>query len=205
VGSLTTGTQIYFRGYATNSAGTDYTSADGTLYTEPAAQPTGIGFSAITENSMTISWSDPGGATGSEGAIVVMKQGSDPNVGDEIPTDGSDGTTYSPSNAWGSAGSIGAGGAKVVFLGSGNSVNVTGLTADTFYYVRIYEYAGSGTGDTGINYLEETPLQGNDKTSAGGPTAPTLSSPVLVGGLTSVTANGATLGAVEHHGIADDR
>jgi len=85
VGSLTAGTQIHFRGYATNSAGDGYTPTDGTVYTEPANQPNTLGFSAITANSMTITWSDPGGATGSEGAIVVMKQGSDPNVGDEVP------------------------------------------------------------------------------------------------------------------------
>ena len=115
---------------------------------------------------MTISWSDPGGATGAEGAIVVMKPDSDPSVGDEIPVDGNDGTSYTPSNAWGSAGTIGAGGAKVVFLGSGNSVNMTGLTQDVTYYVRIYEYAGTGTGDTGINYLEETPLSGSQLTAA---------------------------------------
>ena len=167
---------------------------------------------------MTISWSDPGGATGAEGAIVVMKPDSDPSVGDEIPVDGNDGTSYTPSNAWGSAGTIGAGGAKVVFLGSGNSVNMTGLTQDVTYYVRIYEYAGTGTGDTGINYLEETPLSGNETPTVAA-TVPTLSTPVLIGGLTTVTFSGATLGAtqtgngggtghrpghrVEYNGIAD--
>lgn len=93
-----------------------------------------------------------------------MKEGADPSVGDEVPVDGNDATSYSPSNAWGDAGGIGAGGAKVVFLGSVNSVNVTGLATDTTYYVRIYEYAGNGTGDTGINYLEETPLSGSSQT-----------------------------------------
>ena len=77
---------------------------------------------------MTLSWSDPGGATPSEGAIVVMKAGSDPSVGDEIPVDG---VEYAASSVWGSAPAIGAGGAKVVFAGGGNSVNVTGLDRKT--------------------------------------------------------------------------
>ena len=103
---------------------------------------------------------------------------------------------FAQSNDWGSAGAIGAGGAKVVFLGSGNSVNMTGLTQDVTYYVRIYEYAGTGTGDTGINYLEETPLSGNETPTVAA-TVPTLSTPVLIGGLTTVTFSGATLGATQ--------
>jgi hypothetical protein len=159
--ALTAGTQIFFRGYATNSAGNGYTPMDGT---EPANQPTGFGTSAINPTSMTISWSDPGGATAFEGAIIVMKEGADPSVGDEIPADG---VEYGANNAWGSAPAIGAGGAKVIFAGAGNSVNVTGLADNTTYYVRIYEYAGNGNGDTGINYLEEAPLTGNETTISG--------------------------------------
>ena len=35
---------------------------------------------------------------------------------------------------------------------SGNSVDVTGLLPSTTYWVKIYEYSGSGTGQAGINY-----------------------------------------------------
>jgi len=132
VPSLTAGTRIYFRGYATNSEGDGYTGTDGTVYTEPSSQPTtGLGFTPAT-TSMTIVWDDPAGVTIDQGTIIVMKAGSDPT---EVPADGSDASVYSPSNAWGSAGAIGT--AKVVFMGTGNSVNVTGLIADTFYHVRI--------------------------------------------------------------------
>jgi hypothetical protein len=183
---LNSGTLIYFRSYAVNGTGTGY-GPDNSFYTEPANQPTGIAFPATTNNSMTINWSDPAGATAAEGAIVVMKEGVDPSAADEIPTDGFDAISYSPSSSWVSAGTIGAGGARVLFLGSGNSVNVTDLNPGTSYFVRIYEYAGVGTGDTGINYLEEAPLFGSDQTTA--PVSlPTLSSTPTFASVTATTA-----------------
>jgi hypothetical protein len=105
---------------------------------------------------MNISWSDPIGAKAAEGAIVVMRAGAAPT---ETPADGSDSSVYSPNSDWDLAGSIGT--SRIVFMGTGNTVNVTNLVTDTTYYVAIYGYAGTGTGETGINYLEETPLAGN--------------------------------------------
>ena len=160
---LAAGTRIHFAGYAFN--GLYGYSVDGTpFWTEPANQPESISITPDA-NSLTISWSDASGATASEGAIVVVRAGSDPDT--DIPVDGNDAISYSPNADWDFAGALGT--SKVVFMGSGNSVNVTNLANSTTYYVRIYGYAGSGTGETGINYLEPLPLTGFGTPFASGP------------------------------------
>ena len=64
------------------------------LYGTGEASPPALAFSAITANQHDhFSWSDPGGATGAEGAIVVMKPGTrTPALTMKYRLDGSDGT-----------------------------------------------------------------------------------------------------------------
>ena len=57
---LPEGSLIYYRGYATNSIGTDY-SSDGTIYTEPT-QPNTPSFTSVGTTGVTVNW-----ATGSTG------------------------------------------------------------------------------------------------------------------------------------------
>ncbi|MFP5042813.1 LruC domain-containing protein [Parasediminibacterium sp. JCM 36343] len=56
----------------------------------------------------------------------------------------SSGTAYTASTVYGSGTAIGGG--YVVYNGTGNSVVVTGLTANTTYYYTVVEYNGTGTG-----------------------------------------------------------
>ena len=150
---LSAGTKIYYRGYAVNSVGTAY-STDGSFYTEPATQASGVSFSAIGSRSMTISWT---AGTGGAGRIVLVKAGS---AVTGVPADGMD-TGYTANSVFGSGTLVGDG--YVVFKGNGTSVTLSGLSASTTYYVAVFEYAGSGndSGDNkGINYLG-TPATGN--------------------------------------------
>lgn len=55
------------------------------------------------------------------------------------------GTNYSANATYGSGATIGAGN-YVVMNGSGNTVTVTGLTAGTTYYFKVFEYDGTTTG-----------------------------------------------------------
>jgi len=178
---LTEGSLIYYRGYATNSVGTGY-SADGILYTEPN-QPTGISFSNLNSSSMTVNWTS--GSTGNaSNVIVVMKAGS--AITSAYPYDNA---TYTANAAFGSGSQVypGTGGAYVVYKGNGNSVNVTGLSANTTYYVSIFAYSVGAPGSENYNIFSPT---------SGSQTAVTLSTPTLTTPTaSSVAGSTATLGA----------
>jgi hypothetical protein len=150
---MTQGTQIFYRGYAENSAGRNWTS-DASFYTEPTQVGGPVSFSAITSNSMTVSWSAGGG----DGAIVVMREGPDP-----VNVDPQDGTEHDPGTSdFTDGANLGGSPANyVVFRAAGTFVNVTGLSPTTTYYVAVYEYAGSGSGLSGINYQQDAPQTGS--------------------------------------------
>lgn len=175
---LTAGTLLYYRGYATNSAGTAY-SPDGSFYTEPTTQASAVTFSGVTTTAMTVNWTRGSGS----GVIVLMKQAS---AVDSNPVDGTY-TGYTANAAFGSGTQIGTGN-YVVYKGTGTSVPVTGLTAGTTYHVAVYEYAGtldtSGV-NQGTNY-KLTPATGNQTTSTDPRVAPGVPS-ASVTGCTSAT------------------
>jgi YVTN family beta-propeller protein len=178
---LPTAAKIYYRGYATNSFGTGY-SSDGSFYTEPSVQASGLGFSAVGSAGMTVNWTRGNG----DGVIVLMKQGSAVN---SDPADGTY-TGYTANSAFGSGTQIGTGN-LVIYRGAGTSVTVTGLNYLTTYYLAVYEYKGSvdtSGADQGTNYLL-TAAAGSQMTS---PAIPTLTSPTA----TAILSSQATLGAI---------
>ncbi len=149
--SLPVGTRIYYRGYATNFAVTGYSPED-SFYTEPL-QASNVQISAVTHNSMTVTWTND---ASSDGALVVIKANTMFPGG---PVDEID--HYSASNLYGSGTNIDN--AYVVYLGSGNTVDVTYLSAETPYYVYVFAYAGTGAL---INYQQDDPATGTATTSA---------------------------------------
>jgi hypothetical protein len=148
----------------TNSPGTGVIlTATGTLTTatsstitmlpvEPTTQASSVNFSAVDGTSMTVNWTNGNGAT----RIVFAKSGS------AIDAHPSDGTSYTADGAFGSGTQIGTGN-YVVFIGSGNSVAVNGLSAHTTYHVAVYELNGSGGTE---NYLTTSPATGNQATGS---------------------------------------
>ncbi|MBI3185630.1 MAG: CxxxxCH/CxxCH domain-containing protein [Myxococcales bacterium] len=178
---LTAGTQLYYRGYADNATGRGY-SPDGSFYTEPATQASGVNFTGVSGTGMTVNWTRGSGS----GVIVLMKAGS---AVDSNPADGTY-TGYTANTVFGSGTQIGTGN-YVVYKSTGASVAVTGLTSGTTYYVAVYEH--QGTVDTsgvnqGANY-KLTPATGSQLASSAAP--PTLTSPTA----TSILDTTATLGA----------
>ncbi|NCC94474.1 MAG: hypothetical protein EOM10_14550, partial [Opitutae bacterium] len=154
---LTQGTKYYYRGYAVNSAGTGY-SPSGSFHTEPA-QATDIGFASVGAAVMTVSWTKPASA---DGVIVVMR------AGNSAVTDPTDGVLHSANAAFGSGANLGSD-SYVVYRGSGESVEVTSLSASTTYYVEIFAYKGTDADDgvdQGINYRQTSPLDGSQATTA---------------------------------------
>jgi hypothetical protein len=175
--SLPIATQIFYRGYASNTAGTGY-SPDDSFYTEPD-QTSGVAFSNVTDTSMRISWT---AAPSTTNAIVVVKQGSAVDSG---PVDG---TAHTANAAFGAGDQLGTGN-YVVFRAAGTQVDVTGLTASTTYFVAVYAYAGAGAL---INYQQDGPATGSQGTTAA-PAVPGLSLPTAASIDTSSAVLGATL------------
>lgn len=95
---------------------------------EPTTQATSPIASSIEMNSMTISWTNGNGAN----RLVAVKPISNPAF---APVDG---TSYAANSIYGQGSSLGYG--WVVYNGTGSSVTVTGLVANTAYYFLIYEF-----------------------------------------------------------------
>jgi len=103
---------------------------------EPTRQARYIGFSSVSSTSFTVSW-----VNGNGSARIVVVGTSSSDISTYQP---SDGTSYTANSVYGSGNNLG-GSVYCVYNGSsGRSVTVTGLTANTTYWVKVYEYNGSG-------------------------------------------------------------
>ena len=153
VTGLNPGIPYYYRVRAYNSGGTSVNSNTITVATsigEPGLQATAVSFSSVTSNSMTISWTRGDGAA----CIVVVKAGS------AVDSDPVDGTAYTANAVFGNGSQIGTGN-RVVYIGIGTSVDITGLASNTTYHVAVYEFNGTGGAE---NYLTLTPAIGSQAT-----------------------------------------
>ena len=126
------------------------------LASQPTIQATNVQFSAITPTSMTISCTAGNGSR----RIIVVRSGSSVNS-DPIDT-----TTYTANSDFGSGSVVGAGN-YTVYKDTGTSVTVTGLLAQTTYYVKVYELNGT---DGSENYLTTSPASGSATTTLAEPT-----------------------------------
>jgi hypothetical protein len=181
VTGLTANTTYYFAVYdynGTSNAQNYLTSSPATgngttLQSEPTVQASNVTFSAYTTTSLTINFTAGNGAN----RVVLVKSGS---AVDGSPTDGA---SYTANTTFGSGDQIGSGN-YVVYGGSGSSVTVTGLTANTVYHVAVFEYNGSSTT---TNYLTTSPATGNRTTLQNEPS--TQASSLIVSGPTASTLN----------------
>lgn len=113
-----------------------YNAVPAAIGSAPTLQASNITFTAVDQSGMTANWTNGNGAK----RVVIM------NTSDSFtaPTDGTDptaNTVYSGS------------GQQVVYNNNSNTVAVTGLTASTTYWFRVYEYNGSGAS---TKYLTST-------------------------------------------------
>ncbi len=110
---------------------------------EPSAQPTSLQFSAVTDNSLSISFTPAPGVP--DGYLVLRKVGSAPT---QVPVDG---VTYTTS----------VGVDAIAYQGSAASFSETGLSQNTVYYYSVFAFNGVGSS---INYRTSLPLQGSQLT-----------------------------------------
>jgi hypothetical protein len=130
------------------------------LATVPSAQPTGLAFSAVTYNAMTVNWT---AASPSVTGYLVLR-----TTGATAPdTDPSTGTAYSAGSALGNA--------TVAYAGPGLTTTLSLIADNTQNNFKIYSYNGTGAS---IIYLTASPLAGSQSTlNISAPTATAATSP----------------------------
>jgi hypothetical protein len=108
----------------------------------PAGDPSGLAISVADTNKLTLTWT-PG--AGSDGSVVILK----PNG--PLTSQPAYGITYTGNNVFttpftGSLSNLLSGGNNnVVYVGSGNTVTVSGLgSTNITYNAAVYSYKGSG-------------------------------------------------------------
>ncbi|MCK9205806.1 MAG: hypothetical protein M0P66_01725, partial [Salinivirgaceae bacterium] len=108
-------------------------NSQATLKPEPTTQASNINFTSVGSSSVGASWTAGNG----DGRMVVVRADGTSEVNP------SDNTDYTANTDIGGAGTTGVGN-YVVYKGTGTSVTVTGLSAETRYHFKVYEYNNSG-------------------------------------------------------------
>ena len=165
VTGLPSASEIYFSAYAKNIDGagedslTGHSSAGSTFWTEPSSQGDGATFDNITDTTFEFDFFPGDGST-----FIIIRADLAVNVS---PVDG---VTYATDLAFGGGYDFGSGN-YALYAGGGEGETVTGLSAGTTYHLTFYSYAGSGTGESGINYLQTTPYTASQATTGTAPTS----------------------------------
>ncbi|MCK6650367.1 MAG: LamG domain-containing protein, partial [Bacteroidia bacterium] len=172
VTNLAAGTTYTAAAFAFNGSSSTYnymtTSYPTKTFTTLAAQPTSasntLSFSNVTNSSMTVSWTIPSSGAGVY-RIVTCKPGT---TNTDLP---SDATYYAASSTYGAGNLVGS--AYVVYNGTGNHVNVTGLSNTQNYSFSVFEYnVATNTYNNTYNYLTGSYLNGYAQTLATEPSIP---------------------------------
>ncbi|REH01546.1 hypothetical protein [Flavobacterium aquicola] len=120
------------------------------IASKPTVQATAVTFTTVTSTTFNINWTNGNGAN----HLVLIKSGS------AVNSNPVDGIIYTAINSFGAGSEIGTGN-YVIYSGSSNTVNVSGLQPNTAYYVAVYDYNGSGGTES---YLTTSPASGNRTT-----------------------------------------
>ncbi len=96
--------------------------------TAPTTQASAVVFSSVTSSQFTAGWTNGNGT----GRIVKINTANSFTA----PTDGTSPTASA---------TYGGSGEQVVYNGAGSSLTINGLTAPNTYYIRVYEFNGSGS------------------------------------------------------------
>ena len=126
---------------------------------EPTAQAWGITVVYTTSTSAELGWR---AGTGGDAYLLVVNEGAAVSW---TPTDGVDYSSGSGSGNYSNATDLGLGN-KVVFTGSLNNTEVTGLKPNTYYFFKLYHYCTNAPFD----YLDTTRFGSTAKTKTPQPT-----------------------------------
>ncbi|MFY0608668.1 MAG: BspA family leucine-rich repeat surface protein [Cyclobacteriaceae bacterium] len=164
----------------------------------PTTQATNVAISSVTENTAVINWTNGNGSS----RIVTVFEG---NGSFPSPVDN---TTYTANSDWSMATAQAGTDWKVVYVGTGSTVSITGLNPSQQYTVAISEYNG-GAGSEKYNTSDAGNNPGFFTTVTPDMTAPsgyTLSN-VFVNNATDefdFQIDGAEVGATYEYAISSD-
>jgi len=152
--SLPSGSQIFYRGYATNSAGTGLSSESSfyTLSNEPVGNAVTFTATAASATQINLSFSGAGTIPAS-GYIILMKASA------AVTGTPNDATVYVVNDVVGDANVVG-------LITTATSFSVTGLSAITNYHFALVPYNWNGTNNQTRNYLV-SPLRAANATTTG--------------------------------------
>ncbi|MBP6427682.1 MAG: lamin tail domain-containing protein, partial [Bacteroidia bacterium] len=156
--------------HVSNTASTQNLPVNGTALSAEPTLASSVTFGATGSTTMTINFSGGDGSS----RIVVMSAVTAVGF---VP---SDGNAVSGVNTDFSVAADQGSGNKIVYDGTGNTVNVTGLSSGTIYHVAVYEY--NGTTATANYFL--TPGTGSNSTTV---PEPTVASTLTFGAVGSTT------------------
>jgi hypothetical protein len=145
---IPSGVQVFYKAYATNSAGTGL-SAEGSFYTlslEPTTHVTG--FTAVANGTTGIDLSWLTASTGAYGYMILQKTGSSAPTG--LPMDA---TSYSVGATIGD-GTV----AAIVTPGTALAAFITGLNIGTQYSFTIIPFNYSGLATATFNFYTDAPI-----------------------------------------------
>lgn len=130
-----------------------------TLAKEPTINSSEISFSTIDLTTYTLNLTKGNGAQ----RLIIAKKGSATTVGPE------DGIVYSADPSFGVGADLG-GGNYVVYKGTANTVNLTGLTQGTVYHFSVYDFNGA---TDATNYIRTNNATASQATKSPKPTTGT--------------------------------
>lgn len=184
--SIANNDYIFLRWIHTGGSSSDNLGWDEVYFIpEPTTQASAINFSSVSNNAMTINWTNGNGAR----RAVFVREATLGSITNPV-----DGTLYTASANWSSKGTelATSTGYYCVYDGTGNSVTLTNLLSGTPYYVQIFEYNSDATPTAAtINYLTTTATNNpsNQATTGGCTTPSTQPSSFTSNTVTGTTAN----------------
>jgi len=139
---------------------------------EPTLHASALTFTSVTTNAMTVGWTP-----GNGGARIVIAR-----EGQAVTFSPIDGSNYTANADFIAGADIGSG-QKIIYNGSGNSVNFISLTSNTQYFFRVFEYNAGG-----VNYYTNgVALNGSRWTLVGENSEPVTNFVAYTGGDTTAT------------------
>ncbi len=178
--------------HISSTASQNIATAGTAISVEPATQASAVVFSNVSTSSMTVSWTDGNGSN----RLVVARAG-----GSASATSPVDAVSYTGNTIYASGTAIGSG--YVIYTGTGNSVDITGLTEGVTMYFAVYEFNGSAgaenykltpaTGIRGVNIVTSTGT-GNWSSTASwlGGIVPTSTDNVKINSTSTITVDSDT-------------